>query len=101
MTRIDRRRFVQMSGAGAAVAGSGGLAAILASGRAPAYAQGTSVHWLRWADFVPASDQLLKTKIVPQCEKDLGIKLSLELIDANSIQAKITSSVQAGTGADV
>ena len=47
MSRIDRRRFVQLSGAGALTAGSGGLAGILASGRAPAYAQGTTVHWLR------------------------------------------------------
>jgi len=102
MARIDRRRLLKLSGAGA-IAGSsgGGLAAILASGRAPAYAQGTSIHWVRWADFVPASDQLLRTKIVPQCEKDIGIKLNLELIDANSIQARITSSVQSGTGADV
>jgi len=42
MKRIDRRRFVQLSGAGA-LAATGGLAGILASGRAPAYAQGTSV----------------------------------------------------------
>src|SRR5262249_48705029 len=93
MTRINRRRFVQMSGA-AAAAGSGGLATIIASGRAPAYAQGTTVHWLRWSDFVPASDQLLKQKIVPQCEKDLGIKLNLESVNANDIQARITSAVQ-------
>src|SRR6266404_974059 len=44
MSRIDRRRFVQLSGAGALTAGSGGLAGILASGRAPAYAQGSAVH---------------------------------------------------------
>src|SRR2546423_13814198 len=98
MSRIDRRRFVQLSGAGALTAGSGGLAGILASGRAPAYAQGTTVHWLRWSDFVPASDQLLRQKIVPQCEKDLGIKLTLETVNANDIQARITSAVQSGSG---
>jgi ABC-type glycerol-3-phosphate transport system substrate-binding protein len=101
MARIDRRRLLKLSGAGAIAAGTGGIAAILASGRAPAYAQASSLHWVRWADFVPASDQLLRTKIVPQCEKDIGIKLNLELIDANSIQARITSSIQSGTGADV
>src|SRR6266487_828084 len=101
MARIQRRRFLQLSGAGAATAASGGIAAILASGRAPAYAQGTSVHWLRWSDFVPASDQLLKQKILPQCEKDLGIKLTLESVNANDIQARITSAVQSGTGPDI
>src|SRR6202047_227544 len=101
MTGIDRRRFVQLSGTGALAAGSGGLAEILASSRAPAYAQGTTVHWLRWSDFVPASDQLLRNKIVPQCQQDLGIKLNLETVNANDIQARITSAVQSGTGPDI
>jgi ABC-type glycerol-3-phosphate transport system substrate-binding protein len=101
MTRMPRRRFLQLSGAGALAAGSGGLAAVLASGRAPAYAQGTALHWLRWSDFVPASDQLLRTKIAPQCEKDLGIKLNLESVNANDIQARITAAVQSGTGPDI
>jgi len=101
MTRIDRRRLVQLSSAGALMAGSGGLAGILASGRAPAYAQGTTVHWLRWSDFVPASDQLLRNKIVPQCQQDLGIKLNLETVNANDIQARITSAVQSGSGPDI
>ena len=101
MTRMPRRRFLQLSGAGALAASSGGLAAILASGRAPAYAQGTTVHWLRWADFVPSSDQLLKGKITQDCAKDTGIKLNLETINANDLQARITSSIQSGTGADI
>jgi multiple sugar transport system substrate-binding protein len=101
MTRIDRRRFVQLSGAGVAAAGSGGLAAIIASGRAPAYAQTAAVHWLRWADFVPASDQLLKGDITKECQKDLGIKLTVETINANDIQARVTSSVQSGSGPDI
>src|SRR6195256_4809860 len=101
MSRIDRRRFVQLSGAGALAAGSGGLAAILASGRAPAYAQGTTMHWVRWSDFVPTSDQLLKGKITQECQKALGMKLNLETINANDIQARVTSSIQSGTGPDI
>src|SRR5215472_13659041 len=102
MARIDRRRLLKLSGAGAITATTaGGLAAILASGRAPAYAQGTTLHWLRWSDFVPASDQLLRSQIVPECEKALGIKLNIESINANDIQARITSAVQSGTGADI
>src|SRR5215475_2490723 len=101
MTRIGRRRLLKLSGASATVAASGGLAGILASGRAPAYAQGTSVHWLRWSDFVPASDQLLKTKILPEGEKALGVKLNFEMVNANDIQARVTSSVQSGSGPDI
>jgi multiple sugar transport system substrate-binding protein len=99
--RVTRRRFLQVSGTGAAAAASGGLAGILAAGQAPAYAQGTGLHWLRWSDFVPVSDQYLKGTLVAQCQKDLGIKLRLETINANDLQARITSAIQSGTGADV
>jgi ABC-type glycerol-3-phosphate transport system substrate-binding protein len=101
MARIDRRRLLKLSGAGAIAAGTGGLAAILASGRAPAYAQGTTLHWLRWSDFVPASDQLLRNKIVPQGEKALGIKINFETINANDLQARVTAAIQSGTGPDI
>jgi len=72
MRRIDRRRLLQLSSAGAVAASTGGLATILAARRAPAYAQGTALHWLRWADFVPASDQLLRNQIAAECQKALG-----------------------------
>ncbi len=101
MVRIPRRRLLKLSVAGAIAARTGGIAAILASGRAPAYGQVSTVHYLRWSDFVPASDQLLKTKIAPECEKALGIKLTLEMVNANDIQARITSAVQSGSGPDI
>src|ERR1700758_5172560 len=101
MARIARRRLLQLSGASVRAAGIGGPAGILAAGRAPAYAQGTTLHWLRWADFVPASDQLLRNQIAAECQKALGIKLSLEMINANDIQARVTSAVQSGSGPDI
>ena len=101
MARIDRRRLLKLSGAGAVAATSGGLAGILASGRAPAYAQATSIHWVRWSDFVPASDKVLREKIVPEGEKALGIKISFETINANDIQARVTSAIQSGSGPDI
>src|SRR6516225_5100081 len=100
MTSIDRRKLLKYSGAATIATGTGGITAILAS-RRPAYAQATSIHWLRWSDFVPASDQLLKSNIVPQCEKALGIKLNLEMINANDIQARITAAIQSGSGPDI
>ena len=94
MARIARRRVLTLSA-------SGGLAAILASGRAPALAQETTVHWLRWADFVPASDVLLKGPITQECKKATGITLKLETVNANDLQSRITSAIQSGTGADI
>src|SRR5580693_1018315 len=101
MARIGRRKFLKTASAGTLVAGSGGIAAILASGRAPAYAQGTTLHWLRWNDFVPQSDALLKNQITQQCAKDLGITLNVETINGNDIQARTTAAIQSGTGPDV
>jgi multiple sugar transport system substrate-binding protein len=101
MARIYRRRLLQLTGLGAFAAGGGAFAAILASGRTPAYAQQASVHWLRWSDFVPASDQLLRERIVPECRKALGIALRLEMVNANDIQARVTAAIQSGTGPDI
>ena len=97
MARIDRRKLLKLSGAGA-VAATGGMAGILAAGRAPAYAQGATLHWLRWNDFVPASDQLLRKEITAECQKALGVRLNVETINGNDIQARITSAVQSGSG---
>ena len=101
MTRIARRRLLKLSGSGAVAARTGGLAAILATGRTPAFAQEKAVHWLRWADFVPASDTLLKGPITQECKKATGITLRLETVNANDLQSRITSGIQSGTGADI
>src|SRR5881227_1860975 len=94
MTRIARRRVLKLSA-------SSGMAAILASGRTPAFAQGTNVHWLRWTDFVPASDALLKGKFTEDCKKATGITLKFETVNANDLQSRITSGIQSGAGADI
>ena len=96
MTKVTRRNVLKV---GTALVG--GMAGILATGRAPAFAQGTTVHWLRWTDFVPASDQLLRNEIAKEGEKALGIKLNIETINANDIQARVTSAIQSGSGPDV
>src|SRR5215831_14746177 len=101
MAHIHRRKLLKLSGAGAITAKTGGIAAILATGRAPAYAQGTTVHWLRWNDFVPTSDKVLREQIVPAAAKDLGITLNIEMINGNDIQARTTAAIQSGSGPDV
>ena len=97
---LNRRQFLKASGAVAAVAGTG-IEGILAAGQAPAWAQGTTIHMLRWNDFVPASDTELKTKIVPEAEKALGAKITLETIGANDLQPRITAAIQSKAGPDI
>ena len=101
MPRIERRRLLKLSSAGALTTGTGGLAGILASGRAPAFAQGTSLHWLKFVDFVPVSDQLLKGRIKDECQKALGINLTIETINGDGIQARISSAIQSKAGPDI
>src|SRR5215468_8659921 len=97
MVRIGRRRFLKFSGAATVAARTAGIAGILASSRAPAYGQTTSLQWLKFVDFVPVSDQLLRGKITEECQKALGIKLNIETIEGNGIQPRITSAIQSST----
>jgi multiple sugar transport system substrate-binding protein len=80
---------------------AGGMAGILATGTAPAYAQASTVHWLRWNDFVPASDQLLRRELLPEAQKALGIKITFETVNGNDLQPRITSAIQSGAGPDI
>jgi multiple sugar transport system substrate-binding protein len=100
MRRINRRGLLKLSGASTLPVG-GGLAGILASGRAPAFAQGTALHWLKFVDFVPVSDQLLKGKLKEECQKALGISLTIETINGDGVQARITSAIQSKSGPDI
>ena len=93
MARINRRKFLQYSGAG--------MAGILAAHRAPVFAQANTVHILRWNDFVPAADKVLREVYAPEVQKALGIKLNVETINANDIPARATSAIQSGNGPDI
>jgi multiple sugar transport system substrate-binding protein len=101
MERSTGRRRLLAAAGGASLAGGGGLAGILALGQAPAFAQASTVHWLRWNDFVPASDQLLRREVTQECQRALGIRLNVETVNANDIQARVTSAVQSGSGPDI
>ena len=62
MAKTKRRSVLKLAG-GAAM---GGMAGILATGRTPAYAQQKTVHWLKWVDFVPATDQMFRKELLPR-----------------------------------
>jgi multiple sugar transport system substrate-binding protein len=99
-TRMDRRSFMKVTGAAAAAA-STGLAGILESARAPAFAQGTTLHIVRWNDFIPEADKWLKEQGGPAAAKALGAEVRIETINANDVQPKITAAIQSGSGADI
>src|SRR5438874_6455916 len=96
---LNRRRFLKVTGAAAAVA-TGGIEGVLAARRAPAFAQGTKLHWVRWVDFIPESDTELKRQM-PEAGKALGAEVTLETINANDLQPRLTAAIQSGSGADI
>ena len=95
---MKRRKFLKATGAGIAATG---LAGILASHRAPVFAQANTIHILRWNDFVPAADKVLREVYVPEVQKALGIKLNVETVNANDIPARATAGIQSGSGPDI
>ncbi|MFI4999506.1 MAG: ABC transporter substrate-binding protein [Reyranellales bacterium] len=100
MAQTKRRSVIKLAGSAAAVA-STGMAGILATGRTPAFAQQKTVHWLKWVDFVPATDLMFKKELMPAAEKALGIKMNLETVNGNDLQPRITAGIQSGSGADL
>src|SRR5438477_10144274 len=92
MSRIKRRSVIKLAGSAAAVA-STGMAGILATGRTPAFAQQKTVHWLKWVDLVPATDQMINKELMPTDEKDLGIKMKLETVNDNDLLPCFTTDI--------
>src|SRR5262245_59792654 len=96
---VDRRQFLKVSGAAAAIAVTG-IEGIVGARQAPAFAQGSKLHWVRWVDFIPESDVELKRQM-PEAEKALGAQIQFETINANDLQPRITAAIQSGAGADI
>jgi multiple sugar transport system substrate-binding protein len=87
---MRRRSFLKLTG----------IAGILAAHRAPAFAQGTKLHITRWVDFIPACDVELKKQMV-EASKALGAEVTLETINANDLQPRITAAIQSQSGPDI
>src|SRR4029078_4848339 len=95
---MKRRKFLKAARAGVATSG---LAGILATHRAPVFAQANTVHILRWNDFVPAADKVLREVCAPEVAKALAIKLSVETVNATDLPARATAAIQSGSGPDI
>ena len=97
MARIRRRSLLRLAGGGTATS----MAAILATGRMPALARQRTVHWLKWIDFIPASDALLRGELLPEAERALGIRIVLETANGNDLQPRVIGSIKSSVGPDL
>src|SRR4029453_7762868 len=100
--RVDemhRRTFLKTAGA-AGLGAAAGIEGVLAARRAPAFAQATKVHLLQWVDFIPEGEVELRRQAA-EYSKQMKVEVTVETINANDLQARITAAIQSGTGADV
>lgn len=95
---ISRRGFVKSGAAGlAAVAGA---SASLFGGKAPAFAQSRELHILEWSSFIKPVDKLVDMQAA-EFGKQEGIRVRVEHINANNINARATAAVESGSGPDL
>src|SRR5687768_299170 len=96
---MNRRAFLHLTGLATGALMLGGIRPA-AAGQAPAQIQGTRLTYLQWVNFVPAHDAVLKKQIAA-FEKQSGIKVVLETINMNDIQARTTVAIESKTGPDI
>ncbi|MFY9585156.1 MAG: extracellular solute-binding protein, partial [Candidatus Acidiferrales bacterium] len=76
------------------------LEGILAAGTAPGYAQAPKLHLLQWVDFIPEGDVELRRQAA-EYSRHAKVDVTVETINANDLQARITAAIQSGTGPDI
>jgi len=96
-TTLARRRFIKGS---AVVAAGVGLDSILAARQAPAFAQGARLNFLQWLHFVPAADTLFEAQ-AKEFGKQAGVEISIDRVNQNDIQTRVTAAVESGAGPDI
>ena len=92
MHAATRRRFLELAGLGAAAA---------AIGPRPAGAQGKSLTVLHESSFIKTFDEYFQKTLAPAYEKQTGIKVNYELTSVGSLQTRISTIAETGSGADV
>jgi len=97
---IGRRIFLKVGGGVGGVVAATGLEGMFAAGRAPAFAQPTKLHLLQWVDFIPEGDVELRRQAA-EYSRQTKTDVTVETINANDLQARITAAIQSGAGPDI
>jgi multiple sugar transport system substrate-binding protein len=70
-------------------------------GAAQARAAPKSLTLMHESSFIPAYDAYVKNTLAPAYEKATGIKLIYETVSVGSVQTRVTTIAETGTGADM
>ncbi|MCI0526876.1 MAG: extracellular solute-binding protein, partial [Nitrospira sp.] len=94
---INRREFLKTT-----VTTTAGLAwmAGRAVPAAPAVLKGSKIHLLQWSNFISKADEEFRRQ-AGEWGKQMGVEVTIETINANDLQARITSAVESGAGPDI
>src|SRR5438034_4809825 len=92
MTKTSRRTFLKTAASLGLLAAGGGVAT--------AFAQPSKLHLLQWVDFIPEGDAELR-RMIAEYNRQMKMDVTLETINANDLQARITAAIQSGSGADI
>jgi multiple sugar transport system substrate-binding protein len=79
-----------------ALAGIGALA-----GGRPSRAAPKSMTMMHESSFIPPYDAYVKNTIAPAYEKATGIKLSYETVSVGSLQTRVTTAAETGSGPEM
>jgi hypothetical protein len=98
---VTRRDFVRKVGLATGIAATGlGLQGILAVRKAPAYAPGTSLHFLLWKNFSPPADVELMRQGT-EWGKQNHVNVKIEQINGNDIPARAAAAMENKQGPDI
>ena len=89
------------AGASPAASPAAAQVAPAATTSAPPNLKGTTLTVLHDSSFIPEADVLFKKQIEESFMKDTGAVVNIEFINQNDIAAKVSASIQGGSGPDV
>ncbi len=108
MDRWTRRKFLQATGAAAAILAAGPALAACGGGPSPASSpsgtpvarRGAKIRLLQWNSFVKSADTEIKRQ-ADEWGKSNGVDVSIETISGDQLQTKTVAAVEAGDGPDI
>ena len=92
MESTSRRGFLKLAGLGAA-------GAVLSS--RPISASTKSLTLLHESSFIKTYDEHFQKVLAPAYEKETGVKVTYELTSVGSLQTRVTTVAETGSGADI
>jgi multiple sugar transport system substrate-binding protein len=92
MDTTSRRGFLELAALGAVGA---------ALGPRRVSAQTKSLTFLHESSFIKTYDEYFQKVLAPAYEKETGIKVTYELTSVGSLQTRVTTVAETGSGADI